>query len=398
MRRPRRRRTPRALGDLSSCVRSRSGLHRPIGSTLAGVDDDCRTGTTASAPAAAVATATTPTATTPTAATIGIDVGGTKTLAVVVQHGPSARVVDRERVPSRAGRASSVDAVVDAARTLLGRNRLSDAPAVTAIGVGLAGFVDRSGVVRAAPNSAGLVGRDVIGRLESELGLPAVVDNDANCAAVAAHALMEPAVRDLVAVTLGTGIGGGLIVDGRIVRGARGFAGEPGHMVVDPTGPSCPCGQRGCWERYASGSGLGWLARRAVRRGDAPSLAEATDDPEAIRGEHVTELLATGDPHAAMVFDEYAGWVALGVANLINLLDPDVVALGGGIAAAGDELLPRVRTALSERFPAASDARTVEIVTIPGGPDAGAIGAAILALGASGSTGEPGSGRGRDGR
>jgi len=342
-----------------------------------------------------------PTDAAPSRRTVGIDVGGTKTLGLLVEHGPAGVVVvDRERVPSRAGDPSAVDAVVGVARTLTGRsrNQAGEVVPVAAVGVGLAGFVDPAGMVRAAPNSAGLVGQDVRGRLERELGLPVAADNDANCAAVAAHALIEPTVADLVAVTLGTGIGGGLIVDGRLVRGARGFAGEPGHMVVDPDGPRCPCGQFGCWERYASGSGLGWLARRAVRRGDAPSLAATVADLESLRGEHVTELLGVGNRDACRVFDEYAEWVALGVANLISLLDPDVVALGGGVAAAGDELTGRVRTILSERFPAASEGRSVSIVTTPGGADAGAIGAAILALDVAAPAPEPGSGGSGDGR
>ncbi len=312
---------------------------------------------------------------------VGIDVGGTKTLGVLVERGPDGVVVvDREQLPSDAGRPEAVDAIVAVARTLLDRHVAPGGgdPAIDGVGVGLAGFVDPYGVVRSAPNSVGLVGQDVRGRLERELGLPTVADNDANCAAVAAQAISAPEARHLVAVTFGTGIGGGLIVDGRLVHGARGFAGEPGHMVVDPDGPLCPCGQHGCWERYASGSALGWLARLAVESGDAPALAAAVDDPAQLRGEHVTALLAAGDPGATAVFETYAGWVALGVANLINLLDPDVVVLGGGVIATGDELLTRVRRIVSERFPAAGDARRVPIVATPGGPEAGALGAALL--------------------
>lgn len=306
--------------------------------------------------------------------TIGIDVGGTKILGAVVERGPDgAVVVDRVQVPSDAASPGVVDAIVDVAATLAGRGH-----AVDGVGVGLAGFVDPYGVVRSAPNSVGLVGQDVRGRLERELGVPAVADNDANCAAVAAHALSAPDARHLVAVTFGTGIGGGLIVDGRLVHGARGFAGEPGHMVVDPTGPLCPCGQHGCWERFASGSGLARLANLAVERGDAPALAAAVGDPADLRGEHVTGLVASGDPGASAVFDTYAGWVALGVANLINLLDPDVVVLGGGVIATGEELLGRVRRVLAERFPAATDGRRVPVLATPGGPEAGALGAALL--------------------
>lgn len=311
--------------------------------------------------------------------------GGTKTLGVLVERGPDGPVIlDREQVPSEAGAPSVIDGIVAVARALGGRHAEVDG-----VGVGLAGFVDPYGVVRSAPNAAGLVGRDVRGRLLHELGLPVVVDNDANCAAVAAHALSAPESRHLVAVTFGTGIGGGLIVDGRLVHGAHGFAGEPGHMVVDPDGPRCPCGQRGCWERYASGSGLAWLARRAVDRGEAPALAAATAGGAELRGEHVTELVRFGDPGATAVFDTYAGWVALGVANLVNLLDPDVVVLGGGLIATGEELLGRVRSMVAQRFPAASDQRRVPIIGSPGGPEAGALGAALLVhVGARGGWGD----------
>jgi glucokinase len=312
---------------------------------------------------------------------IGVDVGGTKTLALLVATGgPDGQgplVVDRELGPSGAGDPSVVDGIASAVRALAARAADRGAT-VAGVGVGLAGFVDPSGIVRSAPNAPGLVDQDVRTRLRSELGVPVVVDNDANCMAVAAHAVIAPDSRHLVAVTFGTGIGGGLVVDGRLVHGAIGFAGEPGHMVVDPDGPLCPCGQRGCWERYASGAGLAWLARRAAEDGRAPSLAAAVGDPALLRGEHVTALVAEGDPGAGAVFDEYAGWVALGLANLIVLLDPQVVVLGGGLIATAAELLPRVEEHLARRFPAATRFRDVRLVASPGGPEAGALGAALL--------------------
>lgn len=313
-------------------------------------------------------------------AVIGIDVGGTKTLAVLVRPGRDGppEILDRELAPSGADDPMVVDGIVGAAQSLITRAAAAGG-AVIGIGVGLAGFVDPDGVVRAAPNAGGLVGQDVRGRLASATGLPVVIDNDANCMAVAAHAVLAPHSRQLIAVTFGTGIGGGLVVDGRLVHGARGFAGEPGHMVVDPDGPQCPCGQRGCWERFASGAGLADLARRAAEAGRAPTMADAVSDPGLLRGEHVTALVAQGDPGALAVFDEYAGWVALGVANLIVLLDPEVVVLGGGLSATGEELLVRVRDHLARRFPAAMTDRDVRIVASPGGPEAGALGAALLA-------------------
>jgi len=316
--------------------------------------------------------------------TIGIDVGGTKILGVTVTHGhDGVAVEDRVLLASDAGSPEVVDRCVEVVGILLDRadgspTRGSDGD-VGAVGLGLAGFVDRSGVVRSAPNSRGLVGLDVAGAVSSVVGLPVATDNDANCAAIAALTMIEPPVSDLVAVTFGTGIGGGVVIDGELVRGANGYAGEPGHMVVDPGGPLCPCGQHGCWERYASGSGLAWLAMQAVTSGVAPGLASMVEDPAELRGEHVVAGLRDGDPGASAVFDEYAGWVALGVANLVNLLDPQVVVLGGGVIANGESLVGRVRQQLLTRFPAAGEGRRVDVMAIPGGPEAGAIGAALLA-------------------
>ncbi len=141
---------------------------------------------------------------------------------------------------------------------------------MVAIGVGLPGLIDRDGVLRMGPNLPGIVDLDVEEALADVLGRPVVVDNDANCAAWAEHRLGASQGHDhALLVTLGTGIGAGIIADRRLLTGAHGMAAEPGHMIVDPAGPRCPCGQRGCWERYASGSGLGFLAREAALAGRA---------------------------------------------------------------------------------------------------------------------------------
>jgi glucokinase len=307
---------------------------------------------------------------------LGVDVGGTKTLAVMVElpHGGRPVVLDRELVPSRADSDEAVSVIADAVHLLMERSATEPA----AIGVGLAGFVDRHGIVRRAPNTPGLVGLDVAGELGLRFDLPTLVDNDANCAAVAAHRVMDEPCDSLVAVTLGTGIGGGVVLDGRLLRGANGFAGEPGHMVVDPDGPVCPCGQRGCWETFASGTGLARLARLAVEAGEAPSLQAAVASPDELRGEHVTGLLAQGDAAAIAVFRNFAGYVALGVANLILLLDPDVVVIGGGLSAHADLLERFVGEELESKFAPAVRDRNVRVVVESGGPESGAIGAAIL--------------------
>ncbi len=214
------------------------------------------------------------------------------------------------------------------------------------------------------------------------LGRPVVAANAATCAtyaefrggAGAGHA-------DGVLLTLGTGIGGGIVLDGRVRHGANGFAGEPGHMLIDPAGPPCPCGRRGCWERYASGSGLGRLGRDAALAGRlAATVALAGGDPEAVRGEHVVASVRAGDADASAVLDEFVWWVAAGIANLIDLLDPDVVVLGGGVIEAEDVLLPRIEAATPDQVLARRHRPPVEIVAARFGERSGAIGAAVLGL------------------
>jgi glucokinase len=179
-------------------------------------------------------------------------------------------------------------------------------------------------------------------------------------------------------VTLGTGIGGGVVTDGRLQRGHNGFAGEPGHMVVDPDGPPCPCGRRGCWERFASGSGLGRLAREAAESGRGRRLVELAGHAEAVRGEHVSAAAREGDPEALEVFRQLGWWAALGIANLVNLLDPEIVVVGGGLIEAGDIVLTPIRTAFGELVLAAEHRPEVPIVPAELGGDAGAIGAALI--------------------
>lgn len=311
----------------------------------------------------------------------GIDVGGTKLLGLAVDvHGHEVRASGR--VPTPVGAQAVLDAIVGlvdhlraAADTGAGGDR------VVALGVGAPGLVDRGGTLRYGPNVPGIVDLPLASVLAERLGIPVVVDNDATCAAWAEHELGAARGSDhSVTVTLGTGIGAGITVKGQVLRGANGFAGEPGHMVVDPSGPRCPCGRRGCWERYASGSGLGWLAREAALAGEADGVvARANGDPEAVRGEHVTEAAAAGDPGALLVLDRFAWWVALGVANLVNILDSEVVVLGGGLAEAGDLLLEPVRRAYGELVMGADHRPVVPIVAAELGERAGAWGAALLA-------------------
>jgi glucokinase len=319
--------------------------------------------------------------------TLGIDVGGTKVLGVALDA--DDRVVAEVKVPAPAahGRDAVTDgdpgALVEVLASVVGLLR-AEAPAgrEPAVGVGVPGLVDDHGVLRFAPNLPVGTGVDVGARLAAALGGARVlVDNDATCAALAEWTSgAARGLTDAVTVTLGTGIGGGVVAGGRVLRGANGFAAEIGHMVVDPGGPPCPCGKRGCWERYASGSGLGRLAREAAHAGRlGAALALAGGDPEDVRGEHVTTTAADGDEGALAVLADFGWWLALGLANLAAALDPAAFVLGGGLAEHLGLVLGPARDAfdlllVDRAYRPAIDIRLAEL-----GERAGAVGAAMAA-------------------
>ncbi|MEA2931983.1 MAG: glucokinase [Actinomycetota bacterium] len=303
--------------------------------------------------------------------TVGVDLGGTKCLAVALAGN---RIVGEGRVATAMGSAAVLDEIAALALKVAGERPLA------AVGVGVPGLVDRDGVLRFAPNLPGVTDLAVRAELERRLGVPVRVDNDATCAAWAERAMgAATGLDDVVMVTLGTGIGGGVITGGRLTRGTNGFAGEVGHMVVDPAGPACPCGQKGCWERYASGSGLARLARAAARRGEAAAVvALAGGNADAILGEHVTQAAAGGDVQARAVVAELGWWVGLGLANLANVLDPEAFVIGGGLVEMGDLLLEPVRAAFAALLQGRAWRPAIPVVPAALGPRAGAIGAGCL--------------------
>jgi glucokinase len=310
---------------------------------------------------------------------VGIDVGGTKAQAVVLD--PDGTVVETAQRPTPRGD-HSLGALIDVLIELadeLGHEG--------SVGVGVPGLVTRGGVLRAAPNLDGVADFAVAELLTDRLGSNVRVDNDATCATLAEWSLgAGRGTSDMMLVTLGTGIGGGAVANGALVRGANGFAGEFGHMVVDPSGPQCPCGRRGCWERYASGSGLAMLARQAAtghRLRDV--VRQAGGDAQAVRGEHVQAAARDGDPEALAVIDEFSRWVALGLANLTNAFDPELFVLGGGLASGSDLYLDPIRRWYGELLYQPHLRPIPRIEFARWGPLAGAVGAALLAeLSASG--------------
>ncbi len=303
---------------------------------------------------------------------VGIDVGGTKAQGVALDLGGNVVATAQRPTPRGDG---SLGALVDTLVELA--DELGECGS---FGVGVPGLVTRDGVLRAAPNLDGVADFDIARQLGDRRGSAVFVDNDATCATVAEWQLGAGRGTDnMILVTLGTGIGGGLVANGAVQRGMNGFAGEFGHMVVDPDGPRCPCGRRGCWERYASGSGLAMLAREAATgRRLSRVVRHAGGDPQAVRGEHVQAAARDGDPEALEVIDEFARWVALGLSNLTNAFDPEMFVLGGGLAAGADLYLEPIVKWYRELLYQPHLRPLPRVAFAHFGPLAGAVGAALL--------------------
>jgi len=306
---------------------------------------------------------------------IGVDVGGTKIAAGLVDE--EGRILSRVRRESPAADSNLIeDTIADLVRELA---RGHD---VSGVGVGAAGFIDAArSTVLFAPN---LAWRDepLRAELERRVDLPVVVENDANAAAWGEFVFGSGEdVDHLVMVTVGTGVGGGIVHDGALLRGAAGVAAEIGHLRVVPGGRPCGCGNRGCWEQYASGSALVRDARAAACEDPARAAAVielAGGDPERITGPQITQLATQGDQFAITRVDELARWLGEGMATLAAVLDPAVFVVGGGVAETGDLLLDRVRGYFSAELTGRSHRPDIEIRQASLGNDAGLIGAADL--------------------
>lgn len=308
---------------------------------------------------------------------IGLDIGGTKIVAAVVH--PDGRISGRRRVDTPIEGHRRTGELVALVRALCREHALTR----TTVGVGAAGLVDLDGVVRYAPN---LDWRDYPLRavLEAELGLPVRVENDAAAAVWAEYAVgagHEAAIGALM-LTLGTGVGGGLVMDGELVRGAHGLAGEFGHMIVAEGGARCPCGNNGCLEALASGNAIGRSARDAVAAGTLPSGSRLYGVAH-LTGAEVTAAAQVGDAGARAVLATAGHWLGVGIASLVNSLDPEIVIVGGGVIDAGNLLLDPAVAAYHERVVARAHRAVPPVVSARLGDDAGVIGAALLGAAAA---------------
>jgi glucokinase len=311
-----------------------------------------------------------------TGCVIGVDLGGTKLLAGVVDR----RLQVHHRVFRRLRERDSTEALLDELVRAIEEARDASDTEVGAVGFGIPSLVDTSSGRAVTTVHLPLRGVPFRDLMAERLGVPVAVDNDATAAMLAEHRCgAARGTRTAALLTLGTGIGGGIVVDGRLVRGAGGGAGEWGHMVVDLDGPPCPCGNAGCLEALVSGTALGQSGARVAAATPDSGLGRALAAGREITGMLVTELAHDGDRSARDVVANMGIYLGVGIANITNILNPEAVVVGGGAIAAGDLLLEPARRTVAERALAPSRDQ-VRIVPTRFGDASGMMGAALLAM------------------
>jgi glucokinase len=303
-----------------------------------------------------------------------IDIGGTKIALGLA--GLDGQTLPFRRFPTRVERGPRP--IIDEATGELERMAAEAGARILAVGIGCGGPLDRRrGLILSPPNLPGWDEFPIVKQVEEKFGVPVLLDNDANAAALGEHEYgAGRGLRHLVYITISTGIGGGLIIHNQLVHGVGDGAGEVGHMVVAPDGPPCGCGARGCLEALCSGTSI---ARRASERLDAdvrPSTLRAGGE-EKITAHSVVEAARAGDALACEVWDETIHYLALGLSNIIAALAPEAIILGGGVSAAGDQLLSPLRRRVRESVKI-MPVEQVQILQASLGGDSGIYGALII--------------------
>jgi glucokinase len=314
-------------------------------------------------------------------AAIGADLGGsTIRLALVDPEGGLSEPYRYPTPPS--GDAGAIVETLAQGVRVLERQARAHGIRLVGCGLGVAGLLDvRAGLVYAAPNVAGLQNLPLKKLLEEKVEVGVTLENDANAAAFAEYWMgAGQGVGSLVCLTLGTGIGSGIILEGKILRGASGAAAEAGHIPVEADGERCGCGARGCLEAYASATAIVRDARAALARGERMALREPFEGrPEALTSKDVSDAARAGDPVARGILERAGRYLGVGLTSLVHLLNPDLITLAGGLAGAGDLLLPPALDELARRaFPVLLRRTRVEISVLA--DTAGMLGAAGLAL------------------
>jgi glucokinase len=307
--------------------------------------------------------------------TIGVDLGGTKVLVGVVGEDRQVFYEDREGSAGQSG-----DELLNTLEREI-REAREARPNVAAVGLGIPCTIDRKRGVAITAVNLPIRNLPIRDQMKERLGMPVFIDNDANVAALAEHRFgAARGTRDAVMLTIGTGVGGGVIIDGELYRGSNGAASEPGHMVIDFDGPPCQgnCPNRGCLETFASGTALAREGREAAEREPDSALGRALAEAGRIEGKTVTDAANDGDPTAVAVVEEAGRRLGAGLSSLANIFEPEVIVLGGGVAKVVGELLvgPARKELRARALPPMNE---VPVKMAELGPEAGMFGAAEMA-------------------
>ena len=312
---------------------------------------------------------------------IGIDLGGTKITTALVDSSGRMVAHDYQETQATEGPAAVIGRMLDAARRMVAQAEAA-CTQVVAVGIGAPGPLDvKTGVVMTPPNLPGWDHIPLQQLIEDGLGIPAFLENDANAAALGEHRFgAGRGTEHMIYVTVSTGIGGGLILDGRLYHGLSSMAGEIGHITLMPHGPLCGCGNRGCLEALASGRAIAKRAQECVARGMPTLMADlAGNDPDCITAELVAQAAEQGDSEAQHILTDAMNYLGIGIANLVNLFNPQLIVIGGGLTNIGEALFEPVRRAIRRHaFP--GPAAAVQVVPAELGDNVGVLGAAAVAL------------------
>ncbi len=312
---------------------------------------------------------------------LGIDLGGTNIVAGLVNK--DYKIVARASCKTNVPRPESeiCDSMAEVAKKAVAKAGIT-MEEVESIGIGVPGAVNpKTGIIEYSANLF-FHNWEVVKMMEERLNTKVIIENDANAAALGEYlAGSAKGAKNAVAITLGTGVGGGIIIDGKIYSGSNYAGAELGHMVIVKDGKECGCGRKGCWEAYASATGLINLTKQKILSGKLDysyMLKQCDGDINKVNGKTAFDAAAAGDPDAQEVLDEYFGYLATGLVNIINIFQPDVLCIGGGISNQGENLLSPLRKIIEEeRYTKHNDKQT-KLCTCTLANDAGIIGAAFL--------------------
>jgi glucokinase len=312
---------------------------------------------------------------------VGIDLGGTKIYTALVDRAGTILAHDFRATVASEGPDAVIARMVDAAGQVMALAGVG-ADQIDAVGVCAPGPLDlAAGLVLSPPNLPGWDRVPLAARIGAALGIPTLLENDANAAALGENRFgAGRGTQHMIYVTASTGIGGGLILDGKLYHGTNGMAGEIGHQTILDQGPLCGCGNRGCLEALASGTAIARRARESVARGVPTLIAQLCEGhPERVSAKLVAQAADRGDAEARMILSQAMDYLGIGMANLVNLFNPELIVIGGGLTNLGEGLFGPVRRAI-ERNAFRSAAAAVRVVPADLGENAGALGAAAVAL------------------